>query len=66
MDAFTVCDNALTHKCNGEVEVLVRAAQGYGVLPEKARARIAEICSRCKNFSCRGKRIIREPERQAV
>lgn len=61
MDEYTVCDNVFTYKCNGEVEVLIRAAERYGLLTEKAAARIEEICSRCKNFSCRAMRNIPKP-----
>ena len=53
MDVFTVCDNARTNKCSGEVQVLIRAADRYGFLTEKARARVEAICASCKNFSSR-------------
>ena len=66
IDAFTLCDNVLTNKCSGEAAALIRAAQRYGLLTEKAGARIEEICARCQNFSCRGKRSMREPARPAA
>ena len=49
--AFTACENVLTNKCNGEVEVLMLVAERYGILMEKARERVEEICRHCENYS---------------
>ncbi|HEY3275579.1 MAG TPA: hypothetical protein VGJ94_03080 [Syntrophorhabdaceae bacterium] len=48
---FANCENIFTHKCNGEVTILLHAAERYGMLMEKAKGRIKTICRRCKNFS---------------
>ncbi len=62
MNVFTLCDNARTYKCSGEVQVLIRAADRYGgFLTEKARTRIETICASCKNFSSRARNGV--PER---
>ncbi len=53
--AFTTCENVFTHKCNGEVASLIHVAERYGILMEKARARIETVCKHCKNFSQMGK-----------
>ena len=66
MDLLIVCANALTNKCSGEAAVLIRAAQRYGLLTEKAAARIEEICACCRNFSCRSNRSVPESARPAA
>ena len=48
---FAQCDHAFSFECSGEVVNLIYAAEKYGVLIEKARARIETVCRQCKNFS---------------
>ena len=55
---FTACENVLTNKCNGEVTVLIRVAERYGILMEKARERVEEICRYCENYSSSEKNSI--------
>lgn len=48
---FAKCKNVFTHKCNGEVIILLGVAERYGLLTEKVRARIESICRQCENCS---------------
>jgi hypothetical protein len=52
---FAACDQAFSFECSGEVTNLIRTAERYGVLIEKARVRIEAICRQCKNFSRLGR-----------
>ena len=47
---FSACDHIFGFGCSGEVVNLVRAAERYGVLIDKARARMEAICKECRNF----------------
>jgi hypothetical protein len=55
---FNTCENVLTNKCNGEVAVLILVAERYGILMEKARERVEEICRHCENYSSSEKNSI--------
>jgi hypothetical protein len=52
---FAACDRVFGFECSGEVSNLIRTAERYGVLIEKARVRIETICRQCKNFSRLGR-----------
>jgi hypothetical protein len=60
---FTACENVLTNKCSGEVAVLIRVAERYGILMEKARERVEEICRHCENHSSLEKNSIGHPKK---
>lgn len=48
---FVECENVFSFKCRGEVVNLLHVAERYGVLMEKAGARIETICRQCRDFS---------------
>jgi len=48
--SFSACDHIFGFGCSGEVVNLVRVAERYGVLMEKARARMEAVCRECRNF----------------
>lgn len=48
---FVECENVFSIKCKGEVVNLLHVAERYGVLMEKAGARIEAICRQCRDFS---------------
>ena len=62
---FAECEFAFTFECNGEAGNLVRVAERYGGLMEKAKARIEAICRGCKNFPPARRGGLRTEEEQA-
>ena len=58
---FVGCEHVFSFRCSGEVVNLLRAAERYGILMEKAGARIETICRRCRDFSGVGRQW--EPEK---
>ncbi len=52
---FAACDRVFSFECSGEVSNLIHVAERYGILIEKAKARIETLCRQCKNFPRLGK-----------
>ena len=52
---FAACDHVFSFECSGEVSNLIRVAEKYGILIEKAKTRIDSLCRQCKKFSRPGK-----------
>ena len=52
---FAACDHLFNFGCSGEVVNLIKVAERYGILMDKARARVETICRRCSHFPCQGK-----------
>ncbi len=48
---LAVCDHIFTYKCSGEVANLIRAAERYGTLLEKARLRVEAVCRECRRYA---------------
>jgi hypothetical protein len=59
---FAPCDHIFSFECSGEVANLVHAADRYGILMEKARARIDAICRQCRKVSRMGSRRVEDEE----
>ena len=49
---FVGCRHVFSIKCSGEVANLLHVAERYGILMEKAAARVETICRQCRAF-CR-------------
>ena len=59
---FAPCDHLFNFGCSGEVVNLIKVAERYGILLDKAKARIEAVCRLCSHFPRQGKNCMNKEQ----